>query len=244
MMGEDINNDGIGEPVSNHKKPDVGQEYSIKTPVESDEFNSKGLGLQWQWHGNPEETWALTSNFGFLRLYGKPMPKESKNLWDVPNLLLQKFPADEFQATTKLKFTPHMIGEKAGLVIMGEDYSYLSIKRDASGLQVSHVIAEGADAGLPEEIIETQNISSNEVWLRTEVQPGGNTIFSYSMDGENFNQLGSSFQAKEGRWIGAKVGLFAVQPAVGSSEDYLEYSSQHSGFADVDWFRISNMEGE
>lgn len=244
MMGDDINNDGVGEPVSTHRKPDVGQTYPIRTPAESDEFNSKELGLQWQWHGNPEETWALTSNFGFLRLYGKPMPEEARNLWDVPNLLLQKFPAEEFQATTKIKFTPHMIGEKAGLVIMGEDYSYLSIERNETGLQVSHVITEGADAGQPEEIVETQSISNNEVWFRAKVHQGGQTAFSYSTNGEDFKSIGSSFQAKEGRWIGAKIGLFAVQPAEGSSEDYLEYSSQHSGFADVDWFRISTIERE
>lgn len=244
MMGEDINNDGVGEPVSTHQKPDVGQVHPVKAPAESDEFNSEKLGLQWQWHGNPEETWALTSNFGFLRLYGKPMPEEGKNLWDVPNLLLQKFPADEFQVTTKLKFTPHMIGEKAGLVIMGEDYSYLSIERNETGLQVSHVIAEGADSGEPEDIIETQSTSNNEVWFRAKVQKGGQTAFSYSTNGEDFDRIGSSFQAKEGRWIGAKIGMFAIQPAEGSSEDYLEYSSQHSGFADVDWFRISTIESE
>ncbi|MAL18749.1 MAG: glycoside hydrolase [Balneola sp.] len=239
MMGVDSNNDGVGVPVLTHKKPDVGKNYPIQSPAESDEFDTKELGLQWQWHGNPESTWALTSNFGFIRLYGRPVPEGARNLWDVPNLLLQKFPAPEFTATTKLKFTPHMIGEKSGLVVMGEDYSYIAIERGESGLQVKQVNTTGADAGEPEEVNESIEVETNTVWFRAEVQEGGLTTFSYSTDGNMFKPLGKEFQAKEGRWIGAKVGIFASQPRDGDSDDYLDYSSQHSGFADVDWFRIS-----
>jgi beta-xylosidase len=239
LMGEDQNNDGVGEPVLTHKKPDVGKSYSIQTPAESDEFDTKELGLQWQWHGNPVESWALTSNFGFLRLYGKPLPEQYQNLWDVPNLLLQKFPAPEFQATTKFKFTPHMIGEKAGLVVMGEDYGYVAIERMEEGFQISQVNTVGADAGEPEVIQEAVEVNTRELWFRAKVQEGGITTFSYSSDGEDFIDIGKTFQAKEGRWIGAKIGLFAVQPWDGDSDDYIDYSSQHSGFIDVDWFRIS-----
>lgn len=243
MMGEDQNNDGVGEPVKTYQKPDVASSNTpIVTPAESDEFNSDELGLQWQWHGNPESTWAMTSNFGFIRLYGKPAPEGAQNLWDVPNLLLQKFPAPEFTATTKMKFTPHMIGEKAGLIAMGEDYSYVAIERAENGFQVTQVVTTGADAGEPEEIQETINIGQNEVWFRAEVKEGGLTSFSFSTDGKSFEKIGEEFQAKEGRWIGAKIGVFATQPRDGDKEDYLEYSSQHSGFADVDWFRITQLE--
>lgn len=242
MMGVDQNNDGVGEPVTTHEKPDVGESYPIQTPAESDEFDNNELGLQWQWHGNPEETWALTSNFGFIRLYGKPFPDDYRNLWDVPNLLLQKFPADEFRATTKLKFTPHMIGEKAGLLAMGEDYSYVAIERTEEGFQIKQVITIGADAGETEEVQETVKVNSREIWFRAEVQKGGTTSFSYSNNGNYFKEIGKTFQAKEGRWIGAKIGVFTVQPRDGASEAYLDYSSQHSGFADVDWFRISTLE--
>ncbi len=242
IMGEDINDDGVGEPVLSHQKPAIGVSYPIKTPAESDEFNTDKLSLQWQWHGNPEETWALTSNFGFIRLYGKPTPEGAQNLWDVPNLLLQKFPAPEFTATTKMKFTPHMIGEKAGLIVMGENYSYIAIRRSEDGLQLTQVITTGADAGEPEQVEETIEVEQNEVWFRTDIHNGGSSTFSYSTDGESFKVIGERFQAKEGRWIGAKIGLFAVQPRDGNEEDYLDYSSQHSGFADVDWFRITPVE--
>jgi beta-xylosidase len=52
--------------------------------------------------------------------------------------------------------------------------------------------------------------------------------FSYSLDGKTFSPLGESFSARQGRWIGAKVGIFAIGSG-GSSE---------MGYADFDWFRV------
>lgn len=204
-MGEDITGDGIGEPVKTYRKPDVGDvETVLKTPPESDKFDKETLGLQWQWHCNPNPTWALTSRFDFLRLYGNPLPENADNLWDVPNLLLQKFPAPEFRVTTKFSFTPHMYGEKSGLIIMGEDYLYLSVTHTRNGLYVSQVITEGADGGNPEQETEGQFVEADDLWFRVDVSDGGESRFSFSTNGQEFRSIGEPFMAKEGRWIGKK----------------------------------------
>lgn len=57
LMGIDLDGNGIGEPVTEYKKPDVGKKYPIEVPQTSDEFNSKKLGLQWQWQANPRSDW-------------------------------------------------------------------------------------------------------------------------------------------------------------------------------------------
>jgi beta-xylosidase len=94
-----------GEPVLSHKKPVVARASPVVTPVESDEFNDSTLGLQWQWQANPKSGWAFPAPaMGVLRLYAMPTPDAARNLWDVPNLLLQKFPAPEFMATAKVTF--------------------------------------------------------------------------------------------------------------------------------------------
>ncbi|HAK76569.1 MAG TPA: glycoside hydrolase, partial [Runella sp.] len=49
VIGIDNDGDGNGDPVLSYKKPNVGKTYPIETPVESDEFDSIQLGLQWQW---------------------------------------------------------------------------------------------------------------------------------------------------------------------------------------------------
>ena len=52
VIGIDKNKDGCGNPVETYKKPNVGKNCSIETPVESDEFNTNILGFQWQWQAN------------------------------------------------------------------------------------------------------------------------------------------------------------------------------------------------
>src|SRR5689334_20797326 len=103
VIGMDTDGDGKGEPVLTYKKPAVGKTYPVQTPAETDEFNDQHIGLQWQWMANPKATWAFvnTSN-GMLRLFSDQLPDSAKNLWQAPNVLLQKFPAEEFMVTTKL----------------------------------------------------------------------------------------------------------------------------------------------
>lgn len=56
---------------------------------------------------------------------------------------------------------------------------------------------------------------------------------SYSTDGKKFQPLGETFQVKEGKWIGAKVGIFCTRPAIVTND---------GGWTDADWFRIENKE--
>jgi beta-xylosidase len=102
VIGIDKDGDGKGEPVLDYKKPNVGRTFAVASPQESDEFNDNKIGLQWQWMANPKATWVFgNSGKGSLRLFSDKMPDSAKNLWFAPNVLLQKFPADEFMATTK-----------------------------------------------------------------------------------------------------------------------------------------------
>ena len=103
VIGADKDGDGCGEPVTVYRKPDVGGTYPVETPAESDEFNTRRLGLQWEWHANYQDTFGFTSDLGFVRIYGHVLSENFVNFWEVPNLLLQKFPAERFTATAKLK---------------------------------------------------------------------------------------------------------------------------------------------
>lgn len=114
VIGVDKDANGCGEPVMSYIKPNVGKTYPIETPAESDEFNSEKLGLQWQWHANPKQSTGMPSHLGFLRLYAESIPDDLVNFWQIPNLLLQKTPADEFMATTKFDFYSKTTDEKQG----------------------------------------------------------------------------------------------------------------------------------
>jgi len=229
VIGIDTDGDGTGEPVRTFKKPNVGKTYPITTPPESDEFNTSELGLQWQWHANYQTFWGYPSgNLGFFRLNCIPRPSEAVNLWYVPNLLLQKFPAPEFTATTKLTFDARFDGEEVGLVVMGMDYGTLSIKRNNASLEVQTAFCKQADKAGKEEITETKPIDSSTIYFRVQVRKEAECSFSYSTDGAVFTTIGNNFKAREGKWIGAKMGFFALRNGI----------INDAGSADIDWFRI------
>lgn len=247
VIGTDPDGDGCGEPVLSHRKPDVGRTYPVCTPQESDEFDGYTLSPQWQWHANINEKWAYyAGNHGFVRLYSYPVVPQYRNLWDVANLLLQKTPAPNFTATMKLTFNPtkQYKGERTGLVVMGMDYAALVLENEADEMTLSQVVCHGADKGQPEQVNASVGLKESTVYLRVKFGCDGRKIaqsegghdllvtcdFSYSTDGRTFSPLGTTFQAREGKWIGAKVGTFCTRPAIKAND---------GGWADVDWFRIT-----
>ena len=238
-----------GEPVTQYKKPNVGKTYPICTPVESDEFDGMVLGPQWQWQANYNEKWAyFAGDKGFVRLYSHPVSSDYKSLWDVPNLLLQKTPAPNFSATTKITFSPigKYKGEKTGLVVMGLDYAALTVENTEGGLKLSQVECLKADKGNTEKQNASVDLKKNTFYLRADISTDGSKIsksegghdlvvkcqFYYSTDNKKFEKLGNEFQVKEGKWIGAKVGVFCTRPNIKTND---------GGWADVDWFRIEPL---
>ncbi len=234
VIGVDADGDGIGDPVLTYKKPNVGgKTFPIANPAESDEFDSPKLGLQWQWQANPKATWSFTNvSKGALRLY-TDKPEDAKNLWEAPNVLLQKFPADNFMVTTKLTFTPNntkIENERAGLTIMGFSYANLGLKSKKDGIYLIHTVGKDAVKGKSEnetELLKLNNANA-PVYFRVKVTEGAKCQFSYSLDGQNFTNAGDVFQAEVARWKGAKVGLYATR----------ETQINDSGYADFDWFRV------
>ena len=229
VIGVDADGDGCGEPVPTYKRPNVGKTYPKITPPESDEFNGSELGLQWQWHANYKTIWGFPSgNLGFFRLNCIPCPVEAKNLWGISNMLLQKFPAEEFTATTKLIFDARFDKEEVGLIVMGLDYGRLTVKREDGKLNLYVANCKNADKGTAEDLVPGPELNSNLVYFRVTVKKGAESSFSYSTDGVSFTSLGNSFKAREGKWIGAKVGLYALREGI----------INDAGSADIDWFRV------
>lgn len=237
VIGVDKDGDGKGEPVLVYKKPNVGKTWPITTPAESDEFNTTTLGLQWQWQANPKATWSfLYPAKGTLRLYSDKMPDSAKNLWDVPNILLQKWPAEEFVITTKFSFTPNpkLENEKAGMVIMGLSYANIALKSRKDGIWLVYGTCKDAYKGNPEMEKSLTKIgdSTATIFFRVQVRAGAKCRFGYSRDGKSFTDIETDFQATPGRWVGAKAGIFCTRNT----------QINDAGFADVDWFRIDKPE--
>lgn len=240
VIGVDKDGDGCGDPVSRYRKPKTDKTYPIETPVESDEFDTRKLGLQWEWHANYQGVFGFTTNMGYARIYGHELSPHFKNFWEVPNLLMQKFPAEEFTATAKLKVSAKDDGQLSGLIIMGWDYSWIGVEKQGEKFLLKQAVCKDAEQGNLEQVSTLAVLEPSrkfevglfpnyerEIYIRVHVDKGAYCRFSYSLDGKKFTEAGTLFKARQGKWIGAKVGMFSVTP-----------HGKERGWLDVDWFRV------
>ncbi len=242
-----------GEPVLTYKKP-KSSSNTIVNPVESDEFNAPTMGKQWEWHANYDEKFGVPTAFGTFRIYTHKLSKEWKNFWEVPNMLLQKTPADEFTVTTKMRFTSKGNGQMGGLIMMGLDYSALVLRREGQEFQLVQLTCKAADKGKPqtEKLIATLKPTATD---KTEYKPGihediylrlhvsylggknadgsnkhqAEVHFAYSEDGKKYTECGDAFTMRQGKWIGAKFGFVAVETD----------EKADRGWVEADWIRVT-----
>ena len=241
-----------GEPVTTYRKPKASDTH-IVNPVESDEFNSPILGKQWQWHANYHQFFGMPTAFGTMRIYTHKLSENWKNLWEIPNLLLQKTPADEFMVTAKLRFTSKADGQFGGIIMMGHNYQALVVRREGKEFKLLILTCQDADRGKPqqEEMIATLKPTAEDqidykpgihedIYLRLKVTNaeagvahGGKpkVSFAWSQNGKKFKDCGGEYQMKEGKWIGAKFGFVAAEtnPKV------------DKGWIEADWIRIAPL---
>ncbi len=243
VVGEDKDGDGCGNPVLTYRKPSVPSSVRVN-PAESDEFDTTELGLQWQWHSNYQDLYGFTTPYGFIRLYSWPLSEKYINLWEASNMLLQKFPAETFTATTKVTMVSKEDGQEGGLIVMGWDYAALTVRREGDRFILIQRVCKDAEQGGKESVeklagfepSERQTIIysptvSRSVYLRVQVAGEGMCRFAYSLDGQTFTPCGKPFKARQGKWIGAKVGFVCVEPHA--------EPAVNRGWMDVDWFRVT-----
>ena len=237
VMGKVPSKGYCGEPYETYKMPKAASHVNMN-PVESDEFNKPKLGLQWQWHANYQQWFGMPTSMGVMRIYTY---KSNATIWNVPNLLLQKTPADNFTATAKLQLTAKDQGQMGGIIMMGLDYSALVVKRVGNEFELQQVTCLKADKRGEEEVkvlatlkptsvdkIDYQPAIHESVYMRMVVKAGKMQFF-FSKDGKKYAQVGDEFTMREGKWIGAKIGMVAKEPG----------GKANRGWIDVDWFRVT-----
>ena len=229
-----------GEPVTTYQKPRSSSDVVIN-PAESDEFDAPSLGKQWQWQANYNETFGMPTAFGTMRIFTYQSDEVRRNFFNIPNMLLQKTPADKFTATTKIRVTAKHDGQMGGLIMMGLDYSALIVKRVGRQFQLLQLTCRQADKGKEhaETLIATLKPSledqttykpaiHEDIYLRLEVD-NGMLHFSWSQNGKKFTPCGEAFKMREGKWIGAKFGFVAA--------DASDVSER--GWVEADWIRVT-----
>jgi beta-xylosidase len=110
---------------------------------------------------------------------------------------------------------------------MGKEWTYLALEKTETGIQLGMFKGTYFEGYDKTQNIESTIIDNNTCYLRVNVTEQGICNFSYSTDGKDYQQIGEEFTAKQGVWIGAKIGLFCINPNIKESK----------GYADFDWFR-------
>lgn len=237
-IGVDTNGDGIGEPVKKFKVPaplqgNMDSALTCNNIASADalsttpDFSHSAIPLNWQWHANPQQGWCfLVPSDKSLRLNCIKNRDGWRNLWDTPNLLLEKIVGSEMEFTTRISFHPSYEGDRAGIVVMGEDYALIGLEYRDGVISLSQNTCIDASKGGSEIISSSLPIDKSDLILRITVSEGAVCDFYYSTDGRRFHKFGSRFTAKAGRWIGAKIGYYATSEIKKNDGGYANVSGE------------------
>ena len=253
IIGQDRDGDGRGEPVLCHAAPRTRQR-STGEPQASDAFDTRRLSLAWQWNSNPSEDWAdLEARPGWLRLRATP---GSANLYETGAILTQKLPGPVFTAETVLEFLPQRVGEAAGLGMFGSAYAWIGLEMRVNGVFLVERRRDRASEDGAETVVFERRIEGGRtIGLRLAAEPVVVSVapsqdhadwpskgrefhaavrFSYSLDGQPFEEIADMFQSRPGRWVGAQIGLFSV-----ANSGAPAFKATTTGYADFDMFEVT-----
>lgn len=211
VIGVNEDGSGCGEPVLRHRKPETGADCPGETPRESDFFEEERLGLQWQWNANFRREWYRVGN-GRLVLNAQPV-EQGTQLCDVSNLLLQKWPAPEFQITARLHLAGLRDGDSAGLVSLGGCYTSLLVHRDRGIYSLQQ--RTGNWTKDDEICASLGTVEEETVYLRMRVEKETYVSFEMGYEEDTLWPVGRTVEALPGRWVGVKAGLAAIREEEG-----------------------------
>ncbi len=123
------------------------------------------------------------------------------------------------------------------------DYSYIALVKATTGYEVEQIVCKDVEQKTPEKEIarvplknlKTEikynyqtKLENTEFYFRVQVRDGAICTFSYSTDGKKYQNIGEQFTARQGKWIGAKTGMFIMNKTPNTQRSWI----------DVDWFRV------
>ena len=213
--------------------------------VKADDFADPKLGLHWQWNHNPiDNAWSLTERPGFLRLKTN---RVVENLYLAPNTLTQRMEGPTCSGSILIDYSKMKDGDCAGLAAFNSDTGSLTLKKKGKTvyLEMEELSAQLSDrekavTKYDEKMIEGIVLTkvspkSTKVWLRIDAdfrpgQRGGKDAanFFYSLDGENWTQIGTKDYRLSFDWrrffMGTKFGIFCFT------------TKKAGGYVDIDEF--------
>lgn len=237
-----------GEPVRTYRKPDVeGTGASHHDVGDKDEMitgnaadsNQTSLDrdkehqeLKWQWNANHKESWG---NMLHGRVTLNAIKRDSV-YGDIPNLLLKKWEAPEFDDLFELDLSDLEESDEAGVISMGMEYGLVSFKKAGGRLwavcvygwqHFGRILCESTEeritdiVELPSDIktmyvkYVVERTGSRDLNSNEKDFPEETVSIYYSLDREEYTKA-IEMKSVPGRWVGVKYGVFCVSDRMGS----------------------------
>lgn len=213
VIGVDEDGDGCGEPVLQYRKPSV-SEKNVQlpdAPEDSDFFEGDKLGLQWQWNANDRKEWYSLQEKR-LSLYAQKKSLELP-LCDVPNLLLQKWPAPEFSVTVILHLEGMRDGDICGVVSLGGCYDSLLVSQENGERFLQQ--RTGSLSKKEETGEELEAFEGDTLYVKMKVENSDRISWEAGSAADMLHPVGETTHTAPGAWVGVKSGLVAMHEGEG-----------------------------
>jgi len=206
MMGVDRDGNGVGEPVEDLSTWQTAPQRQLAGLNFNDNFDTNFLADLWQWHANPQSDW-YDLKAGQLILNAQTT---TSNLWQFPALISQMLVGPTSNSEVTIDVASSHGDITSGLVLFGDDYAWLGLRKTVNGFALVYSECIGAkNAGAEEQRVIFDQLPNRLLTLKVSVDAKGSAQFAYHFEGGEWQWLPMSFVAKPGRWVGARIGLFA-----------------------------------
>ena len=256
VIGEDPDGDGVGQPVASWTLPAAAAPAApYGQPLSATPY---GLPLEWQFPALPSAYWSMALPDGGIRLYSVEQAQDG--LWDCPNLLLQKFPAERFTVTACLSFRPNpaLRGEQAGFMVSGNDYATLRLTDTEDEALLEYVTCPDAHKGGKEQarvlatlpyryealphgresknvpLVKYPDVPERTLWVKLEVRPR-------PVDGDVPAAECRFFWSTDGKRYTAVGGDFTAQPEMWIGAKFGFYCNRFAPKNDAGWLDIRQL---
>jgi len=166
-------------------KPNTGHTSDPQAPYKrDDDFSGNSLQPIWQWNHVPvDDNWSLTERPGYLRLHSLP----SESFWKARNSLTQRAIGPESIATAEIDVSGMQPGDVTGLALLNLPYAWIGVARDQEGMEIRQYDQQTQSTA-------RHTIDTEHLWVRAHCNfDTEKALFSYSTDGERFQELGVEF---------------------------------------------------
>jgi beta-xylosidase len=236
MIGEDLDNDGVGEMIWQHKKPYSAETVTPHLPAAGDEFDQPELGLQWSWnHKDRPDRWSLTERPGYLRLKAC-RPVGNGGFYRACNTLTQRLMGETGTIDTVLDTSGMIDGQYAGMCLLAAP-SYLLGVYQKNGKKVirwqntlyrlsKDVQSVAYDDDFYQKDICEVPADCGLVYFRMKIR-GEKACLYYSLDGKKYTAAEDWLRFAFFAWRGGRPGVFSYNEL------------EEGGIADFDYFRYA-----